>query len=149
MVIITHRQHSGKAKLQILSLLDTLWVKKRTASLNLRYHTVPASLYYALYCLSFRMPLLLAFLLCLCYVSNMNEEQDVGPAERSQSHRRARLGVYLWARSWHHVWLSLEPVRGVMAIVAVSVKVAKAWTVAGELCRCSPLKTGACVGRGV
>lgn len=46
-VIITHRQRSGKAKLQILSLLDTLWVKKHTASLNLRYHTVSAPLYYA------------------------------------------------------------------------------------------------------
>jgi len=42
MVIITHSLHSGKLKLQILSLLQTLWVKMNTASLNLRYHTVPA-----------------------------------------------------------------------------------------------------------
>lgn len=45
-VIITHRQRSGKAKLQILRLLGTLCVEQRTASLNLRY-TVPTPLYYA------------------------------------------------------------------------------------------------------
>lgn len=44
-VIITHRQHSGAAKLQILRL-DSLSVKKHTASLNLRYPTVPALLCY-------------------------------------------------------------------------------------------------------
>lgn len=41
-VIITHRQHSGEAKLQILGLLGTFCVKKHAASLNLRFHTVPA-----------------------------------------------------------------------------------------------------------
>lgn len=53
-VIITHRQRHGKAKLQILRLHGALCVQKHAASLNLRYQTVSVPLYYAQYCQSLK-----------------------------------------------------------------------------------------------
>lgn len=42
-VIITHRQHSGEAKLHILGLLGTFCVERHAASLNLRFHSAAAA----------------------------------------------------------------------------------------------------------
>lgn len=54
-VIITHRQHSGEAKLHILGLLGTFCVERHAASLNLRFHSAAAAVPHATYnnvCLS-------------------------------------------------------------------------------------------------